>query len=184
MISYLFGKIIIKKEKFVIVDIGSIGYKIYLSKKNLPKMPSLGESIKIFCHLNVRENVQELYGFLTYEELEFFEVLVGINGVGPKIALEISSLGTLEGLKERILAQDEKIFEGIPGIGKKRAMTIILELTGKINEFTKEKKVDDEAEEGLIKLGFSKQKAKEALLGVGKNLDAEQRIKGALKNLN
>jgi len=186
MISYLQGKIIIKKEKFVVLDVNGVGYKVFISRKTFSKLPELGSSLKLFCFLNVKENIMDLYGFLDYKELEFFEILDNIRGVGPKAALEISSLGPLEKIKKRILSQDEKLFEEIPGIGRKKAMTIILELTGKIKDIPKEKKTIhvDEAEEGLIGLGFSRQKAKDALSKIsGEVQSSEQRIKEALKFL-
>jgi Holliday junction DNA helicase RuvA len=127
----------------------------------------------------------DLYGFLDYKELEFFEILDSIRGVGPKAALEISSLGSLEDIKDKILAK-ENIFESIPGIGKKKAMTIILELTGRIKDLPKEKKTIpvDEAEEGLISLGFSREKAKQALVKVPEDIkNPEERIKQALRVL-
>ena len=187
MISYLQGKIILKKEKFIILDVNGVGYKIFLSQKTFFKIPETGQNLKIFCFLNVRENSLELCGFLDCKELEFFEILERIRGVGPKAALEISSLGPLEKIRERIITQDEKLFEGIPGIGRKKAMAIILELSGKIKKISenrKEKETPDEAEQVLINLGFSKQKAKIALEKVPKDVeDTEKRIKQALKIL-
>ena len=186
MISYLQGKIILKREKFIILDVNGVGYKVFLSKKALAKIPEIGEILKVFCFLNVRENSLDLYGFLDYKELEFFEILEDIRGVGPKAALEIASLGPLEKIKERILSRDEKLFEEISGIGRKKAMTIILELTGKIKDISPKKKDSeiDEAEEGLIGLGFSREKAKAALTKVSKDIkNTEQKIKEALKIL-
>ncbi len=185
MISYLQGKIILKKEKFIILDVSGVGYKVFLSQGTFSKISEIGQNLKLFCFLHVRENSLTLYGFLDYKELEFFEIIESISGVGPKAALEISVLGPLEKIKERILAQDEKIFEKIPGIGKKKAMTIILELSGKIKEVSKEKtKEPDETEEALINLGFSRQRVKEVLRKVPQEIkDAQERIKEALKIL-
>lgn len=189
MISYLNGKIILKKDKFVILEVGNVGYKVFLSRQALPKLVERAENtenIKLFCFHNVKEDASDLYGFLTYDELEFFEALMDIRGVGPKAALEISSLGSLEKIKDRILAQDEKIFAGIPGIGAKKAMTIILELTGKIKllDGLKHGGAVDFAEDGLMRLGFSKQQAKEALATVSSDIkNEEERIKAALKIL-
>jgi Holliday junction DNA helicase RuvA len=183
MIAFLDGKLILKRDKFVIIEVASVGYKVFLSKASLFKIPEIGGTIKVYTYQNIKEDISDLYGFLSYEELEFFEILNDIHGVGPKAALELSVLGPLDKIKDRILAQDEKIFEGIPGIGSKRASTIILELTGKIKTMTGGKKESaDEAENALVQLGFSKQQAKDALNGVsGKN--TEERIKLALKNL-
>lgn len=186
MISYLNGKVILKKEKFAIVEVGNVGYKVFLSRQTLPKLADGAENVKLFCFHNIKEDASDLYGFLTYDELDFFEALMDIRGVGPKAALEISSLGSLEKIKDRILAQDEKIFEGIPGIGAKKAMTIILELTGKIKllDGLKYKGAADPAEDGLMRLGFSRQQAKESLKMVSPEIkNEEERIKSALKIL-
>lgn len=186
MISYLAGKIILKKDKFIILEVNGIGYKVFLSRQTLLKLPETGNNLKLFCFQNVKEEALDLYGFLTYDELDFFEVLMDIRGVGPKSALDIAALGSLEKIKSRILAQDEKIFEGIPGIGAKKAMTIILELTGKIKLLSgqKAKGSGDPAEDALTQLGFSRQQAKEALSHVDPAIKSmEDRIKAGLKNL-
>ena len=186
MISYINGQIILKKEKFIIVEVAGIGYQVFLSSSTLSKLPEIGESIKLFCFQNVREDALDLYGFLTYDELDFFEVLMDIRGVGPKSALDIAALGSLEKIKDSILKQDEKIFQGIPGIGAKKAMTIILELTGKIKllDGLKSKGGADPAVDALTQLGFSAQQAKEALKNVPATIkDMEERIKIALKSL-
>jgi Holliday junction DNA helicase RuvA len=184
MIASLFGKIILKKDKFIILEVNNIGYKVFLSRQTLLKLPEIGESLKVFCFQNVKEDALDLYGFLTSDELEFFEILNDIHGVGPKAALEISVLGPLEKIKDRILKQDEKIFEGIPGIGQKRASTIILELTGKIKMLGSKLSSGDEAESSLVQLGFSKQQAREALGQISKDVkETEERIKQALRSL-
>lgn len=185
MISYITGKIILKKEKFVIVETGGLGYTVFISRGTLAKISAETENIRFFCFHNVKETVSDLYGFMTYDELEFFETLMDIHGVGPKAALEISALGTLDKIKDRILAQDEKIFAGIPGIGAKKASTIILELTGKIKLLSGQKKgATDPAEDALTQLGFSSQQAKDALKAVPPSVkDMEERIKLALKSL-
>lgn len=184
MIAYLFGKIILKKDKFVIIEVSGIGYKVFLSRQTLLRLSEIGSTIKVFTYQNVKEDALDLYGFLTYDGLEFFETLMDIRGVGPKSALDISDLGSLDKIKERVLQQDEKIFEGIPGIGSKKAMTIILELTGKIKMQGQKKGSADEAESALMQLGFSKQQVREALSHVPSNIkNPEERIKLALKNL-
>lgn len=185
MISYLSGKIILKKEKFIVLDVREVGYKIFLSKKTLEKISVSEEMVEFFCCLYVRENILDLYGFLNFEELEFFEILIGISGVGPKMALEISSLGPLEKLKQEIEYQHDDLFEGIPGIGVKKARTIILELSGKLKEISKKKpKRTDEVEDALVNLGFSHQQAKQALSEIPAEIkDNEQKIKQALKVL-
>jgi len=183
MISYILGKIILKREKFVIIDVNDIGYKVFLSKKSTLKLPEIGQNLKLFCFQDVKETALDLYGFFSYEELEFFEILMDIRGIGPKVAVEIASLGPLDSLKDRILAQDETIFQSIPGIGQKRAMSIILELTGRINTFSKKKAASGDAvEDTLISLGFTRQQAKDALSKVSKDIkDPQEKVKLALK---
>lgn len=186
MISYLEGKIILKSDKFIILQVNGIGYKVFLSRKTLSNLPETSNNIKLFCFHNVKEDASDLYGFLTYLELNFFEVLMDIRGVGPKAALEIASLGSLEKIKDKILKQDESIFAGIPGIGAKKAMTIMLELTGKIKllDGQKSRGSADPAEDALTQLGFSRQQAREALSNVAPEIKSEEeRIKLALKSL-
>lgn len=186
MIHYLKGNLILIKDKFIIVEVGGVGYKVFLSRKTLSTLPEVSSPIKVWCFHNVKEDASDLYGFFTYGELEFFEVLMDIRGVGPKAALEIASLGSLEKIKDQILKQDESIFAGIPGIGAKKASTIILELTGKIKMMTtgKTKGSTDPAEDALVQLGFSYQQAKDALAAIPSNINtAEDRVKEALKSL-
>lgn len=183
MISYLKGKIILKNDKFVVIRTGDVGFKVFMSKKSLLSV-DVGKEIEVFSFLNVKENILDLYGFLNKEELEFFEILESIRGIGPKAALEISSLGSIDKIKERILRNDDKLFEGISGIGKKKAMTIILELTGKIRAFSKEEKSEQasETENVLVALGFSKSQAKEIVKKIPKEISSdEEKIKYALK---
>lgn len=184
MISYLNGKIILRRDKFIILEVNQVGYKVFLSQQTMINLTS-SDMTKLFCFHNVKEDASDLYGFLSYDELDFFEILLDIHGVGPKAALEISALGPLDRIKDKILTQDEKIFAGIPGIGAKKASTIILELTGKIKLLSGQKKSStDEAEDALVQLGFSHSQAKEALSNISKDVkDIEERVKLALKNL-
>ena len=176
----------LRRDKFVILEAGGVGYKIFLSRNTLSKLPEAQDSARFFCFHNIKEDASDLYGFLTYDELDFFEVLMDIHGVGPKAALEISALGPLQKIKDKILKQDEKIFAGIPGIGAKKASAIILELTGKIRmmDGQQSKGSVDPAEDALTQLGFSRQQAKEALAQTPADIkDVEERIKIALKVL-
>jgi len=102
MISFLEGKIILKRDNFLIVEVGGVGYKVFLSRSSLQRIAEKGENIKLFCYLDIGERSLKLYGFLTFEELEFFEILRNISGVGPKASLEIVSLGKVEEVKKEI----------------------------------------------------------------------------------
>ena len=185
MISYITGKIILRKDKFVVLEAGGIGYQVFLSRATTSKISPDTDHIALFCFHNIKEDASDLYGFMSHAEQEFFELLMDIHGVGPKAALEISALGPLEKIKDKILKQDESIFAGIPGIGAKKASTIILELTGKIRLMDGQKKSStDPAEDALVQLGFTKQQAKEALTAVDPKIKTmEERVELALKNL-
>ncbi len=186
MISYLKGKIILKQDKFIVLDVNGVGYKLFLSQKTFTKLGDIDELLSFFCHLNVRENALDLYGFLELGELELFELVLGISGVGPKAALEISAIGPKEKLKKAIELQHEEIFEGILGIGKKKARKIILELSGKIKDFDSfvaKKGEADPVLDTLINLGFFRDKAEQALAGLSDIKDNEEKLKKALKIL-
>ena len=180
MISYLKGKVIAKNERSVTLDVQGVGYKVFLSGRNLEEIES-GQELELFCFLDARERALELYGFLKKKELELFKELKGISGVGSKVALKISALGSLEEIKEDIENKNTQAFEKIKGVGKKRAQKIILELTGKIEE-TETKSINEKNVQALANLGFSKKRAKEALQEVSAD-DDEEKVKKALKKL-
>lgn len=181
MIRHLKGKITYKDIKSFTLENQGIGYKIFCSPGNLKKI-SKGEEVKIFTYLHLKEDAIELYGFLTQEELGLFETLNGISGIGPKTALMLASLGSLEKLKE--VMEKGSLPPEVKGIGQKKMQKILLELTGKIKEMKINREdSSDEALDALISLGFTQQKAKDALSAVPKDLSQEERIKKSLKFL-
>lgn len=181
MIHSLAGKIIYKDNKSLILENQGIGYKIFCSPNTLKKI-SEGAEIKIFTSLYLREDAAELYGFLASEELGLFDILNGISGIGPKTAMMLASLGSLEKLKE--LMEAGELPAEIKGIGPKRMQKILLELTGKIKEMKIwEPDLADGTLDALISLGFPKQKAKEVLVKIPAELSREEKIKKALKIL-
>lgn len=183
MIASLQGKIILKKENFVILEVAGVGYKVFCSPYTLKKL-SQDSEIKLFTFLVSKENTTELYGFLTMEELALFETLNEISGIGPKTAMLLASLGSLEKLKGMI--EKDQLPKEIKGIGRKKAQKILLELTGQINELGKSQRVfeTDEALDALISLGISRQKAKVVLSQLPQEItDTETKIKKALEYL-
>jgi len=162
--------------------VSGVGYKIFCSPGTLRGIPNNQET-EIFTHLHLKEDAIELYGFLNQEELELFEVLNSISGIGPKTAMMLASLGSLEKLKE--IMESGKLPPEIKGIGQKRMQKILLELTGKIKELKKPGAFgpEDDATEALASLGFSKQKAGEVLAKISGSLPKEERIKIAIKAL-
>jgi len=185
MISYLKGEIIFKGEKFTILDVRGVGYKVFLSKETLSKIPEIKESLKVFCYLDSGRNNLDLYGFLKYEELEFFQFLKDIPSIGPKSASEIAHLGPIDKIKRAIEKDDKKIIDQIYHIGKKKGQRIILEISREIKKPKSKKKVKkDEAFQALKNLGFSSKEVKHVLSRVPRNIkDTEKRVERALKIL-
>ena len=186
MISFLEGKVIFKGKDFVILNVGGVGYKVFLAKSTLEKISTKKSPLKLFTFCYLQRTTIELYGFLSFKELELFEILEVIPGIGPKTALALASFGSLEKLKKAIKTKDEKLFSQIKGIGKKKIQRLILELTGKFEELEKSRSLTDkdEALEALLALGFSKNVAKMALSQVSKKIkDPEKRVKEALRVL-
>lgn len=185
MISYLKGKIIFRGKRFIILDVKGVGYKVFLSEETLSKIPEIKEGLKVFCYLDSQRNNLDLYGFLKFEELEFFQLLKDIPSIGPKSALEIAHLGPIGKIKKAIEKDDKKIIDQIYEIGKKKGQRIILEISREIKKPKPKKEVKkDDAFLALKNLGFSSREVKQALSKVSKNVkDTEKKIKKALKIL-
>ncbi|MFH1671389.1 MAG: Holliday junction branch migration protein RuvA, partial [Candidatus Portnoybacteria bacterium] len=131
MIASLSGKIELKTERFVILDVNGVGYKVRCSPLVLKEIEK-GQQAKLFIHLYPRENILDLYGFLSFEELEFFELLISISGIGPKAGLSVLSIASLKDLKTSIASGQVSLLTKVSGIGKKTAERVILELKSKI----------------------------------------------------
>ena len=190
MISYLEGKLISKNDKYATVLVGGIGYKIFMSAEALKKIQQSDEDVKIFTYLNVREDALDLYGFLTEQEKELFEMLIMVSGVGPKSALAILALGDPAALAGAISREDIKFLTEVAGIGTKTAKKISVELKDKVASLSFElgedayASSDTEAIEVLTTLGWSNKEAREALQRVPREItSAEQRVKEAMKLL-
>jgi Holliday junction DNA helicase RuvA len=190
MISFLEGKILLKAEKYAIIETGGIGFKVFCSEKTLSKIPQINEAVKLFTYLSVKENGWDLFGFLILEELELFELLISISGIGPKTAANILSGASVEDIQEAIVLGDETILSRVSGIGKKVAQKIIIELKSKVKKLAKgtgEKfRVADEIEiiDALVTLGYKIYEAREAIKQVPENIKSvEDKIREALKRL-
>lgn len=187
MIASLAGKIELKTDKFVIVDIEGVGYKVFCASQTLAKLPQDGQRTKLFTHSYVRQDGFDLYGFLTFEELELFELLISISGIGPKAALGIMSVASLKDLKASIASGQVNLLTKVSGIGKKTAERVILELRNKmIGPVAGIKGLvsDQEAVEALVGLGYTQAQARQALDQVpGQVKTIENRVKEALKIL-
>ena len=186
MISHLRGATIYKNERFLVVDVGGVGYKIFATNKTLDAARE-GKEIAIWTYQSVREDSVSLYGFLAKEDLDIFELLVAsVHGVGPKSALNILNVSSAQALRRAVSTGDTDHLTRVSGIGKKLADKIILELKGKLESEDGGLAPKDEADalEALKSLGFSHNDAREALEKVDEKItDTGERVKKALKIL-
>lgn len=133
MISYIRGELCDIEEQKAIVDVNGVGYGIYMPQQALSLLPPMGQQVKIHTYLNIREDAMQLFGFLTKEDLNVFRLLIGVNGIGPKAGLNILSCLYPDELRFAVLSGDAKAISATPGIGKKTAEKLILELKDKLN---------------------------------------------------
>ena len=196
MFYYVKGPVAHVAPYLAVIDCGGVGYACHTTNNTLSYLKK-GETAKLFTHLNVREDVMELYGFATENELNCFRLLIGVSGVGPKAALSILSATTPEGLAMSIITGDEKSLTVAQGIGKKIAQRIILELKDKLAKgqisasggesyggtVIPQNKAS-EAAAALAVLGYSQAEVAVALKGVDvESLELEEIIRHALKRM-
>jgi len=187
MIAKLKGKIEYMKDNYAVVIVNDIGYKVFLSAYTSGHIAGK-EEVKLHTYTYVREDILALYGFLAMEELEMFELLISISGIGPKAGLGILSIATPKTIKTAILNEDPSILTRVSGIGKKTAERVILELKNKVADMPigeKEEAItDSDAVEAMMGMGYTVSEAREALKSVPKDVkDVGERIKLALRNL-
>jgi Holliday junction DNA helicase RuvA len=200
MYEYIKGKYIGINKDYIIVENSGLGYKIFTSGGTMSSMPKSGVEVMLYIEQIVREDFIGLYGFDSKEELEMFKVLLSINGVGAKAALSLLSISRVNNLKYAIIMEDEKHICRAPGIGKKTAARIILELKDKLKkedmvvakneDGTIEDSIDNkyvtavnEALGALLSLGYSEKEAELSLKQVNKEDTVENIIKSCLKVL-
>lgn len=200
MYSYIKGILTDMTEDCVVVEAGGIGYNIYTTGQTFQYLPSMGEEVKLYTYLNVREDAMILYGFLTKDDLRVFKLLIGVSGIGPKGALAILSVMTTDDLRFAVLGEDAKAIAKAPGIGAKTAQRLILELKDKLSleeafeqksehikeqEKNRAKGAKNEAVEALVALGYSSSEALKAISGIEitEDTDVEDVLKAALKNM-
>jgi Holliday junction DNA helicase RuvA len=187
MIAKIKGTIEYRKDKFVVVDVSGVGYKVHLTAYTLGKLAGI-DQVDFFIYTSVREDALDLYGFLTLDELDMFELLISISGIGPKAGLGILSIATPKTIKTAILNEDSSILTKVSGVGKKTAERVILELRNKVADLSDDEKDDAisdvDAIEGLISMGYSMTEARDALKLVPKDVtDIGQRVGLALRSL-
>lgn len=199
MFAYIKGSLEIKTDTYVVVDVGGVGYKIFMHQKAIEKLGEYGETVKIYTHYYVREDNISLYGFSSDEELRMFELLISVSGVGAKSAVAMLSEISPSSFALAVITDDVNKLTKIPGIGKKSAARIILELKDKlknieITDLNSETETitlntniqnNDEAIAALQVLGYSRKEIEKALEKVDTaNLNVEEIIKISLKYLS
>jgi len=191
MIALVSGAVAVRRQDHVVVDCGGVGYRLAVSGETLRQVPGVGSQVTLHAHLVVRDDAIALYGFATEEERELFLLLLGVQSVGPKVALAVLSGGSPRELLGAIAAGDAARFQAVPGIGKRTAERIIVELREKVSATAPEaigaisiRRSDDPhvvAREGLIGLGYTVAEADELLRGAS-GQQPEELIADALRS--
>jgi Holliday junction DNA helicase RuvA len=189
VIALVRGEVISRLPGEVVIEAGGVGYRLAVSASTLAKVPDPGHEGRLFCHLVMRDDAINLYGFATESERKLFLMLVGVQGVGPKVALAVLSGGTPTELLNAMATGDSARFQAVPGIGKRTAERIIVELREKVagqvsGEITVRRTASNDprslAREGLVGLGYTLQEAEKLLDDAGGDTP-EELIAGALR---
>lgn len=201
MIAYVRGILEGMEEDRVIIDVGGIGYGIYMSGPAMGKLPGIGKEVKVHTYMHVKEDLMQLYGFLSADELRVFKLLIGVSGIGPKGGLGILSALTPDDLRFAVASNDVKAIQAAPGIGKKTAEKLILELKDKLKledalehigeaSAVPERGTSDasgavtgEAVQALVALGYGNTEALKAVrqVEITEEMNVEEVLRQALK---
>ncbi|HHZ13133.1 MAG: Holliday junction branch migration protein RuvA [Caldicoprobacterales bacterium] len=196
MFAYIKGTLEEIHPQKVVLEVGGIGYEIMVPESIIPKLPEIGSQLKLYTYFNVREDIQELYGFNNREEKSIFEKLITVSGIGPKVSMAILSVLTPTQLALAIVTDDIKTLCTAPGVGKKTAQRIVLELREKINKeaLIGQENLDsvdatldsqNEVIEALMALGYQHQEARQAFNAIeNKDQDVSTLIRLSLKLLD
>ncbi len=178
-----------KLSEIVVLDVRGVGYGLLVPAEDYGKV-SAGNQVKFYVHEHVRENAYDLYGFTRADTKRLFEQLLDVNGVGPKMALNILGIGSVEDVRQAIAGADTKFIQNAPGVGKRVAERVVVELKDKVGLvstaspealFAASAQVGDEAVQALMSLGYNVQDAAVALAAIDSSLSTEERIRQALK---
>lgn len=200
MYSYIKGELAEMNPDHIVIDVGGIGYMVYISGQTFEYLPGIGQQIKVHTYLHIREDAMILYGFLTKDDLDMFIKLIGVSGIGPKGGLAVLSVLSADDLRFAILAGDAKAIAKAPGVGAKTAQRVILELKDKMSlEEAFEKKTENLSKSGnnagntvkndavlaLSALGYSQTESLKAVsqVEITEEMDVEDVLKLALKHM-
>ena len=202
MISYIKGELTDILSDLIVVETGGVGYNIFVPVSVIDGLPSIGDEIKIYTYLNVKEDEMSLFGFLTRDDLNMFKMLISVNGIGPKVAIGALSNISSDDLRFAVLSDDVAAIKALPGIGPKTAQKLIIELKDKLkldevfesalaknaaknNASNNVMLIRNDAVDALVSLGYSSTDALNAVKAVKdiENKDSETVLKEALKNL-
>ena len=192
MIAFLEGTVAGRTPASAFLNVGGVGFEVGMSQASLSKLPEAGQRALVYTHLQVRDDGMSLFGFLSLEEKALFEKLITVSGVGPKVALAALSSYTPDQLADLIAAQDVAAVQRIPGVGKKTASRIILELKGSLDQgieslFAQDGQAAnqalDGASEALLSMGFTSAEIELALKGAPDGASEASLLQYALKKL-
>lgn len=199
MISYIRGELVALENDKVIVDVGGVGYGVFMSTQTMSLLPPIGNEVKLYTYLNVKEDLMQLFGFLTRDDLQVFKLLIGVSGIGPKGGQSILSVLSPDDLRFAVMANDVKAISSAPGIGKKTAQKLIVELHDKLSiedvlEHTaaggdkdsgsaQGSGMQSEAVQALVALGYGSTEALKAVkqVEIKEDMVVEDVLKQALK---
>ena len=193
MIAFITGSVVSRSAGHAVIEVGGVGFRLAMSTGSLAALPAEGDEVTIWTHLYVREDELSLYGFESEAEKEAFELLITVSGVGPKVALATLSALSADALASAIAAEDVAMLSSVPGVGKKTAQRMILDLKDKLgvpdlagvsSGGAVSSDVAAEATQALLGMGFSSAEVASALKGyAGAPSDAQSLLKHALRRL-
>lgn len=185
MIGRLSGTLTAKNPPQILVEVGGVGYEVDVPMSTFYALPSTGGSVTLFTHLVVREDAHILYGFASTEERSVFRQLIRVSGIGPRTALSVLSGMSVPDLAQAVALQDAARLIKIPGIGRKTAERLLLELKGKLAEAVGEPTTERGADvvNALVALGYSDKEAQIAVKGLAPDMPLAEAIRAALKTL-
>lgn len=184
MLATLYGVVTEIHLDFFILEINGLGYRLRAHSRTLAAAPA-GQNIKVYVHEHIREDAYDLFAFLSLEEMVLFEKLLDVSGVGPKVAMAVCGAADLDGLRQKLVQGDVDWLASIPGLGKKTAQKIVLELKGQLVEVGAKPEADRETVAALTGLGYTAFQAREAAKQIPAEIqDPGERVRVALRYLS